>query len=237
LRIFQFLKVEKLSLSKPNTSKMDKDAFEKYLEERYYDQMKYYSGASKLNQRKYRQYQWMLIILSALTPVFAALVGRSKMEIWCHPVDSYLQLLVIIISAIVAILTTGLKTFNYHELWVTYRLTNEKLKPEIYYYNFDVGPYGAAGVDKESLFVTRVETILDTEHSQWPPAKKMNDPKEDEQAEQANEQANPPAGDQPADQANAQTNAQAGDQASDQSGSDQPGGNPPDAPEPSADES
>jgi hypothetical protein len=75
----------------------------------------------------------------------------------------------------VAILTTGLKTFQYQELWVTYRATYEQLKPEIHYYNFGVGPYGEDGINKESLFINRVETILDKEHQGWPPAKKLQE--------------------------------------------------------------
>jgi hypothetical protein len=105
-----------------------------------------------------------LIILSALTPVLAALNEDFK-----------LQFLVVIVSAIVAILTTGLKTFQYQELWANYRATCEQLKPEIHYYNFNVGPYGMQGVDKEALFISRVETILDKEHQGWPPAKKIRD--------------------------------------------------------------
>ena len=144
---------------------MDKDAFNQYVENRYRDQMNYYDSKAGKNQKRYRQFQWILIVLSALTPVAAALDGK-----WFS-----LQILVIIISSVVAILTTGLKTFQYQEIWVTYRATYEQLKPEIYYYNFNVGPYSVAGVDKESLFVTRVEEILDKEHKGWPPAKKMRE--------------------------------------------------------------
>ncbi|MEO8151227.1 MAG: DUF4231 domain-containing protein [Bacteroidia bacterium] len=144
---------------------MEKEAFEKYLQERYYDQMNYYDKKSGFNQTRYKKFQWVLIVLSALTPVLAALDGK-----WMN-----LQMAVVITSAIVAILTTGLKTFQYQELWVTYRATQEQLKPEIYYYRFNIGPYAEASIDKESLFVTRVESILDKEHAGWPPAKKGND--------------------------------------------------------------
>ena len=144
---------------------MEQEAFEKYLKERYQDQIEYYDRSSIKNQKKYRRFQWVLIVLSAITPVLAALIGS-----WPG-----LQIAVVIISAVVAILTTGLKTFQYQELWVNYRATNEQLKPEIHYYNFNVGPYGAAGIDKESLFITRVETILDKERQGWPPAKKIRE--------------------------------------------------------------
>jgi hypothetical protein len=144
---------------------MDKEAFSRYLNERYQDQMDYYDRYSIKNQKKYKRFQWILIVLSAMTPIFAAFDGKC--------ID--LQIPVIIISALVAILTTGLKTFQYQELWVNYRATYEQLKPEIHYYNFNVGPYGVAGIDKESLFISRVETILDKEHQGWPPAKKIRE--------------------------------------------------------------
>ena len=144
---------------------MDKETFSKYLEERYEGQMNYYDQASGKNQKKYKRFQWILIILSALTLVLAAFDGKL--------ID--LQIPVVIISALVAILTTGMKTFQYQELWVNYRATHEQLKPEIFYYEFNVGPYRGEKVDKEALFISRVEAILDKEHQGWPPAKKIRE--------------------------------------------------------------
>lgn len=144
---------------------MDKEKFKEYVEKRYKDQMAYYSKASSKNQKRYRVFQWVLIIFSAVTPIMAALDGK-----WTD-----LQIPVVLISALVAILTAGLKTFQYQELWVKYRTTNELLKPEIHYYNFDVGPYAEEGVNKEMLFVSRVETILDKEHISWPLIKKTQE--------------------------------------------------------------
>ena len=163
---------------------MDKAAFDDYVENRYKKQMEYYGQATAQNQGKYKRFQWILIILSAITPVLAALSGRSVMFNGSN-YNLDLQIFVIVVSAIVAILTTGLKTFGYQELWANYRSTYEKLKPEFYYYNFSIGPYGDKGINKESLFVTRVEAILDTEHNQWPPAKKTlenQDKREDKES-------------------------------------------------------
>lgn len=151
---------------------MDKAAFDDYVTNRYQDQLKYYEAISAGNQKKYKRFQWILIVLTALTPVFAAL-KTIKWGDFVMPVD--LSVLVLVTSTIVAILTTGLKTFNYQELWIVSRTTQEMLKPELYYYNFNVGDYGAQGVDKESVFVTRVEAILGSEHKQWPPAKSLQD--------------------------------------------------------------
>src|SRR6476620_9224764 len=109
---------------------MDKVVFDKYVEERYNDQMGFYDEKSKVNQKKYRQYQWVLIILSALTPVLAALDGKSYKFGKLTLSSTDLQFTVVTISAIVAILTSVLKTFNYQELWINYRSAHEKLKPE-----------------------------------------------------------------------------------------------------------
>ena len=144
---------------------MDKEIFKDYVENRYREQMSYYSKAADKNQKKYKQFQWVLIIFSALTPILAALDGK-----WVN-----LQIPVVLISAIVAVLTAGLKTFQYQEMWVNFRATNELLKPEIYYYNFGVGPYAEEGIDKETLFVSRVERILDKEHINWPVVKKLHE--------------------------------------------------------------
>lgn len=154
---------------------MDQQNFDEYLENRYKKQMEYYSKASAKNQQKYKRFQWILIVLSATTPVLAALTGRSFKINDSFTLHLDLQMFVIIISAIVAILTTGLKTFNYQELWVSYRSTYEMLKPEIYYYNFKVGPYSPSGIDRESMFVSRVEGILDSEHKSWPPARQFQE--------------------------------------------------------------
>lgn len=163
---------------------MEKEAFDDYVANRYRKQMEYYSKTSAKNQKKYNTFQWVLIILSALTPVLAALssVTWSGNEATKTIVPQFLQILLVVISSIVAILTTGLKTFQYQELWANYRTTYEQLKPEIYYYDFSVGPYSEAGVDKESLFVTRIESILNKEHVQWPPAKKIQEAREKDSA-------------------------------------------------------
>jgi hypothetical protein len=140
---------------------MDKEFFNEYVEKRYKDQLGFYSKASAKNQLRYKQFQWILIVLSASTPILAAFDPQR------------MQIPLIIISALVAVLTAGLKTFQYQELWITYRATNELLKPEIHYYHFGVGPYAEDGIDKETLFVSRVESILDKEHVNWPAAKKL----------------------------------------------------------------
>jgi hypothetical protein len=156
---------------------MDAATFNDYLENRYYNQLKYYSDAAKKNQQRYKYFQWLLIVLSTATTILAALPKSDKFDI---------QYIIVATAAAVTILTSGLKTFQYQELWANYRSTIEQLKPEIYYYKFGVGDYGADGVDKESTFVNRVEQILNKEHDVWPVAKKLKD--QANQGQQLNEE-------------------------------------------------
>jgi hypothetical protein len=149
---------------------MDTTEFNEYLEKRYFDQLSYYEKASGKNKKKYKNFQWILIIFSTLTTILAAIPTIGKFET---------QYVVVATAAIVTILTAGLKTFQYQELWVNYRSTIEQLKPEIYYYKFNVGDYGREGIDKESTFVSRVEQILNKEHDVWPVSKKLKDQPEE----------------------------------------------------------
>lgn len=178
---------------------MNKAAFEDYLKNRYEEQMSYYAKSSRENRDKYRKFQWSLIILSAITPVLVALDGVRIAGTDEHPIMFNIKLIVVIISSIVAILTTGLKTFNYFENYVRYRNTREDLKREIHYYNFRIGPYGEPGVHRESMFVSRVETILDKEHAQWPANKKLEEQEKEKGKEQQGQQEEPTVTPPPAD--------------------------------------
>jgi hypothetical protein len=52
---------------------MDKEKFNEYVETRYKDQMAYYSKAASKNQKRYKTFQWVLIVSSFITPLLAAL--------------------------------------------------------------------------------------------------------------------------------------------------------------------
>lgn len=142
---------------------MDTSTFNEYLEKRYNDQLSYYEKASQKNQRYYKIFQWTLIILSTVTTILASLTTVGQFD---------MKYLIVISSAFVAIISAALKTFQYQELWVNYRLTIERLRPEYYYYQFNVGEYASPGIDKEMIFVSRVESILNKEHDNWPISKK-----------------------------------------------------------------
>ena len=72
----------------------------------------------------------------------------------------------VVISALVAIGTTSLKTFKYQENWINYRTTCETLRKEIYFYTAGVGEYRDID-ERESLFVERVESLISRENTMW----------------------------------------------------------------------
>ena len=52
---------------------METEDFQKYLKERYEDQINWYDKKSMLNQKLYRYLQGFVIILAAITPVLVAI--------------------------------------------------------------------------------------------------------------------------------------------------------------------
>ena len=143
---------------------MEKEKFQKYLEDRYYDQINWYDKKAVSNQKSYRFYQWGLIILSALTPVLIAIdQGDVWAHLWWWPLAS---------SVLVDLMTTALKVFKYQETWINYRTTCETLRKEIHFFEAGTDVYEDA-VDKEALFVERVEMLISRENTLWLAAQKQ----------------------------------------------------------------
>ncbi len=138
---------------------MDKKRFQKYLQERYYIEIKWYDSKSLWNHSVYKWFQGMLIILSTITPV---LILLSIM----FPVYSILRASPVITAVAVAIITASLKTFKFQENWINYRTICETLKKEIHFYEAKIDVY-ADNDDNEALFVERVESLISRENTLW----------------------------------------------------------------------
>lgn len=138
---------------------MDRERFQKYLKERYYDQINWYDNKSLQNRTWYRCLQWGLIVLSAMTPVLIVID-------WRLPTYPVLRWVPVMTSVVVAILTSALKTFKFQEHWIGYRTTCETLKKEVHFYEAVIGEY-ANSEDREALFVERVENLISRENTLW----------------------------------------------------------------------
>lgn len=134
---------------------MKSDKFEKYLKERYQPQINWYETRSAKNKNFYTFFQWGVIVLSAILPVLVVSLTQGLLK-WVTAT----------IAAILAIGTSGLKTFRFQENWINYRTIAETLKKEKYFYEGELDDYRNSS-DKESLFVERVESLISREHSLW----------------------------------------------------------------------
>jgi Protein of unknown function (DUF4231) len=133
---------------------MKQDEFEKYKKERYEDQVDWYDRKSQKFKKLYLFFQAPVIILALIVPVVVVLEGSST------------KWIAVVISALVAIGTSLLKTFKYQETWINYRTTCETLKKEIYYYDWKLGEYQSVK-NPMQLFVERVESLLSQENTMW----------------------------------------------------------------------
>ena len=137
---------------------MDQKSFESYLSDRYEDQIDWYDRKAAWNQTLYRWLQWTIIGLAALSPILIELTRDLQ--------SGPLPYLPTVTTAEVAILTAGLKTFQYQEHWINYRTTCETLRKERYFYEAGLGDYRDSR-DKEALFVERVEALISRENTMW----------------------------------------------------------------------
>ena len=133
---------------------MDKENFNKYLEERYNNQVKWYDEKSKLNQKIYKFLQLIIIIFAGITPI---LVLQR---------EYYINIIAAVLAIIVAISVGSQKAFNYQENWINYRTTCEVLKKEYFFYTNKVQGYENAA-NPEGLFIERVESIISKENVYW----------------------------------------------------------------------
>lgn len=138
---------------------MDPSQFESYLKDRYEPQIQWYEKRSASTKKSYEIFQWGLIVLSALTPVLVVIdfVGTANFFLRCMP---------IVTSVLVAILSSGSKTFKFQENWMNYRTTCETMKKEIHFYKAGSGEYSQTD-NKEKLFVERVESLISRENTLW----------------------------------------------------------------------
>lgn len=155
---------------------MTTDEFKAYLKKRYEYDLDWYDRKARRNKFIYNILQWILIILSAITPVLIEL----RMEIAIGS-DRFVYVATIF-GVLVAILTAGLKTFKYQESWINYRTTCETLRKEQYYYQARLGDYRDAA-DREAVFVDRVEALISRENTMWLTTRKPEKDKEESKTE------------------------------------------------------
>ncbi len=137
---------------------MNKERFDEYIKDRYDPQVMWYNKKSIMHKNLTYLFQIPIIILAAITPIFASLEYKE---------------LTIISSACVTAGIGILKYCKFEDLWYNYRATFETLNKEMVHYKMQTDVYNTVD-DPENLFVERVESIISKEFARWATTVKEN---------------------------------------------------------------
>lgn len=138
---------------------MDDEYFNTYLNDRYRCEVKWYDDKAKRYKKLYLVSQWIIIFLSAITPILIALDFAFSEETW-------IKWIPLSTSFIVAVVSSAQKSFKVQENWLNYRTICETLRKEQHLLSAKVDEYGE--VERpQSLFVERVESLISRENTLW----------------------------------------------------------------------
>ena len=126
-----------------------------YLDERIEDQISWYDKKSQWNQKWFRRLKISEVAAAASIPF---LVGYIE-------VHGGIKLAVGALGVLIAIISSGIALYKFHENWIEYRTTSESLKHEKFLYLTNCPPY--EGEDKFCLFVERIESLISKENTAW----------------------------------------------------------------------
>tara|TARA_R110002020_G_scaffold259768_2_gene473698 strand:+ start:31035 stop:31478 length:444 start_codon:yes stop_codon:yes gene_type:complete len=132
---------------------------QEYITTRIDDQLKWFRKKSAANKNYNYRIKGFIIICSMLIPLIAGLENMSVFLV------SYNRIILGCLGAIVAILAGIASLMRFHEKWLNYRNTAEKLKREKFFFETSTEPYNKPGAF--NLLVKRVEDILNTENTDW----------------------------------------------------------------------
>ena len=126
-----------------------------YIKDRVDDQFNFFDKKSESNQRLYRTWRVILIILSVSIPFMTLLTE------W----DQNIKFAVAGAGVLIAAIEGFLGLFKFQEDWVNNRKAAESLKREKFLYLTKAGDYKKEGAF--DLFVSRIENILAQENKSW----------------------------------------------------------------------
>lgn len=116
------------------------------------DQIAWYDGKSRHNQRWFKRLKVCQIVLAAAIPVAVA----AKAKPW----------LMAVAGALIVVLEGLQQLYQYQQNWGAYRSTCERLKHEKFLYRAAAGPYANAA-RPGALLAERVEGLVSQEHAAW----------------------------------------------------------------------
>jgi hypothetical protein len=119
--------------------------------DRLEDQLAWYDGKSRDNQRRYKWLKLLELAVAAVLPVVAAL----ESPVWVTGG----------LAAVIVLLEGTQHLYQFQEHWITYRSTAEALKHERYLYLAQAGPY--VGERRHRQLAERLEGLISQEHAKW----------------------------------------------------------------------
>lgn len=136
------------------------------------DQLGWYELKSQFNQKRYKGWKTVQIILSVAIPALTLLP------------DDWSKWAVSVAGVMIAVLEALQQLNQYSTLWWTYRETAERLKHEKFLFLSVGGPYrGMAEQDRLVSMAERIEDIITAENSGWlQESRKGSEPKKTEAA-------------------------------------------------------
>jgi len=121
-------------------------------QQRLEEQIVWYDGKSRHNQRWFKRLKIGQIVLAAAIPAAAALGAEPS---------------VLAVAGALIVVLEGLQQLQqYQQNWTTYRATCERLKHERHLYAAAAGPYAGAA-RPGALLAERVEGLVSQEHAAW----------------------------------------------------------------------
>ncbi|HEX6515835.1 MAG TPA: DUF4231 domain-containing protein [Nocardioidaceae bacterium] len=115
------------------------------------DQIAWYDGKSGVNQRRYKGFKLLELMVAAVLPVVAGL-GMPV------AVTGGLAAAIVVLEGVQHL-------YQFHEHWITYRSTAEALRHERYLYLASAGPY--LREDRHAVLAERIEGLISQEHAKW----------------------------------------------------------------------
>ena len=135
-----------------------KDAVEAYIHQRLEDQINYYERKSARNKKVYFSLSIAAIVANAMIPVVSVFLPSATIP----------KLIITLLSAVAAMVSSSLILINARDLWAKYRLNASRLQAFRHQYCTRSGIF--AGMDDEQAFQRLVEACeqqMQEENSNW----------------------------------------------------------------------
>lgn len=132
---------------------MSDDQCKQYIQERYEPALKYYDRRAIRNKRGH-------YICSVLVLIISVFVASAQ------GLPDSVKVIANILAPTIALLSGIAALYRFHQEWMSARTTWDALRHEKFWKDAGVGPYEGA-VDKNELFVSRVESLIDKEGTEW----------------------------------------------------------------------